>query len=101
MWTPIRHCDRAPSSEWVRRMAETTTRLGPSGRIVIPAEYRKAVGLEIGDEVVLRLEAGEIRIMGRAQAVRRAQQLVRRYVSADRSLSEELIATRRAEADRA
>jgi len=81
-------------------MPDTTTRMGPSGRIVIPAEFRRAVGLEVGDDVVLRLEAGEIRIMGRAQAVRRAQELVRRYVSADRSLADELIADRRAESDR-
>jgi AbrB family looped-hinge helix DNA binding protein len=81
-------------------MAESTARLGPSGRIVIPAEYRKAIGINVGDEVILRLEEGEIRLMGRAQAVRQAQELVRRHVGADRSLSEELIAERRAEAGR-
>ena len=80
-------------------MAETTTRLGPSGRTVIPAEYRKALGVEVGDEMVLRLEEGEIRVTGRAQAIRRAQRTIRRYVGAGRLLSEELIASRRAEAD--
>jgi AbrB family looped-hinge helix DNA binding protein len=79
-------------------MAGITTRLGPSGRIVIPAEYRKALGVEVGDEIVLRLEDGEIRMTGRTQAIRRAQRTIRRHVGAGRLLSEELIASRRAEA---
>ena len=78
-------------------MAGITTRLGPSGGIVIPAEYRKALGVEVGDEIVLRLEEGEIRMTGRTQAIRRAQRTIRRYVGAGRLLPEELIASRRAE----
>jgi len=81
-------------------MVETTTRLGPSGRVVIPAEYRKAMGIDVGDEVILRLEGGEIRMRGRAEAIRQAQALVRRYVGSDRCLSGELIAERRVEAER-
>ena len=80
-------------------MTEITTRLGPSGRIVIPAEYRKALGIEVGDAIVLRLEEDEIRMTGRSQAIRRAQRTIRQYVGAGRLLSEELIASWRAEAD--
>ena len=80
-------------------MAGITTGLGGSGRIVIPAEYRKALGVEVGDGIVLRLEEGEIRMTGRTQAIRRAQRTIRRYVGAGRLLSEELIASRRVEAD--
>jgi AbrB family looped-hinge helix DNA binding protein len=80
-------------------MSETTARLGPSGRIVIPAEYRKALGIKVGDEIVMRLEEGEIRMIGRPQAIRRAQRTIRQYVGAGRLLSEELIASRHAEAD--
>ena len=81
-------------------MKESTTRIGPSGRIVIPAEYRKALGLSVGDEIVLRIEDDELRLLGRVQAVRRAQQLVRRYVEPERRLVDELIAARHREADR-
>ncbi|MBO0796010.1 MAG: AbrB/MazE/SpoVT family DNA-binding domain-containing protein [Ktedonobacteraceae bacterium] len=72
-------------------------RLAAGGRIVIPAEYRRALGVQVGDELILRLEAGEVRIFTPRQAVKRAQELVRRYISPDRSLADELIAERRKE----
>ena len=68
--------------------------------MVIPAEYRKALGIGPGDEVILVLEDGEVRILTRQRAVKRAQALVRRYVPEGRSLSEELRQERRAEAAR-
>jgi AbrB family looped-hinge helix DNA binding protein len=68
------------------------------GRIVIPAKYRRALGLEVGDEVILRLEAGGLRVTSLAQAIRQAQDSVRRYVPAGRSLVAELLAERRREA---
>ena len=33
---------------------ETRVRVNESGRIIIPAAFRKALGIEAGDEVVLR-----------------------------------------------
>jgi len=81
-------------------MNELTTKIGPSGRIVIPASFRKAMGVETGDEVVIRIEEGEVRILSRAVAICRAQAAVREAFGRDRSLSEELIAQRRTEAAR-
>jgi antitoxin PrlF len=78
-------------------MLEVRTKLAEGGRIVIPAEYRQALGLQVGDEVVLRLEDGEVRVFTPRQAIKRAQELVRRYIPQGRSLSEELIAERRTE----
>ena len=78
-------------------MIEVRTKLAEGGRIVIPAEYRQALGLQVGDEVVLRLEDGEVRVFTPRQAIKRAQELVRRYIPQGRSLSEELIAERRSE----
>jgi AbrB family looped-hinge helix DNA binding protein len=75
--------------------------VGEGGRLVIPAAYRKALGLKPGDEVLLTLEGGEIRIVSMRQAVARAQTLLRRYIPESRSLSEELIKERREEAARA
>jgi len=77
-----------------------STKIAEGGRLVIPAEIRRALGLEIGDEVIVRVEDGELRILTRGEAVKRAQDLVRRHVKGNRSLVDELSAERRAEAGR-
>ncbi|MEC4818631.1 MAG: AbrB/MazE/SpoVT family DNA-binding domain-containing protein [Scytonema sp. PMC 1069.18] len=76
----------------------TSTKITDGGRIVIPAEYRRALGLNVGDDVVLSLEDGELRILSRQEALRRARAIVKRYVPEGTSLSDELIAERHAEA---
>ncbi len=73
------------------------TKIGEGGRIVIPAEYRQALGLQVGDEVILRLEGRELRIFTLNQAIKRAQELVSRSIPEERSLADELIAERRRE----
>jgi hypothetical protein len=57
-------------------------------------------GSSRGDEVVLVVNdtSATIELMGTGDPVERAQALVRRYIPADRRLSEELIADRREEA---
>ncbi len=79
-------------------MPDIRTRVAEGGRIVLPAEYRRALGLRVGDEVILHLENGAVRILTPQEAIRRAQALVRRNVPQDRSLADELIAERRAAA---
>ncbi|HET9015439.1 MAG TPA: AbrB/MazE/SpoVT family DNA-binding domain-containing protein [Thermomicrobiaceae bacterium] len=79
---------------------DTRTKVAAGGRIVIPAAARRAAGLDVGDEVIVRVEDGEIRIMSLEHAISRAQAIVRRYIPADRSLVDELIAERRAESTR-
>jgi len=74
--------------------------MGKGGRLVIPAAYRKALGLREGVEVVVRLEGDELRILTFRQALRRAQDVVGRHVPKGRSLAVELIAHRREEAKR-
>jgi len=69
------------------------------GLIAIPAEYLQALGLQIGDEVILRLEVGVLRIFTPEQAIKHAQELLRRYLPEGRSLSDELIAERRTESE--
>ena len=76
------------------------TRVTEGGRIVLPARLRKALGLEVGDEVLLSLQDGEVRIQTLDQAIRRAQELYRRHIPEDRSLADELIAERRRESER-
>ena len=81
-------------------MEQTATKVDRHGRIVIPAEYRRALGLREGDPVMVQLDDGELRVLTRAQAIRRAQEIVAKYVSPGRSLVDELITERRAEAAR-
>ena len=66
---------------------------------MIPAAFRKALGLREGDELVLRLEDDAVRIVSLGRAVERAQAIVARYARG-RRLSDELIAERRREAKR-
>jgi AbrB family looped-hinge helix DNA binding protein len=75
------------------------TKLGKGGRIVIPTEYRRELGVEPGDEIILHLDKEGLRLYTPDQAVARAQALVRRYVPGEQSLSEELISERREEAE--
>jgi AbrB family looped-hinge helix DNA binding protein len=81
-------------------MAKIVARLGEGGRIVIPAEYRKALGVRAGDELILSLEEGAVRILTPREAIRRAQAAVRSHVPPGRSLADELIVERRQESRR-
>jgi len=74
---------------------ETRQRVNENGRVVIPASFRKALGINIGDEVVLRMEDDELRITTLKRRVERAQRLVRKHVKQSMSLVDELIAERR------
>ncbi len=81
-------------------MQHVRVKVGEGGRIVIPAEHRHALGPRIGDEVMVRLEDGELRLSTWRQAVKRAREIARRHVPQGVVLSDELIAERRAEAAR-
>ena len=76
---------------------ETSTKITDGGRIVIPSQYRQKLGLDIGDEVILLLENGEIRVLSRKAASDRARSLVARYAKG-RNLADELIKERRLDA---
>jgi AbrB family looped-hinge helix DNA binding protein len=79
---------------------EARTRINENGRVVIPASFRKALGIKLGDEVVLRIEDNELRILTLKQRIERAQRLVRQHVKPGTSLVDELIADRREAAKR-
>jgi bifunctional DNA-binding transcriptional regulator/antitoxin component of YhaV-PrlF toxin-antitoxin module len=69
--------------------------------MVIPAEFRRSLGVGAGDQVVVDLKDGDLRVRSLDAVIERAQALVRRYLTHDVSLAEELIADRRAETARA
>jgi len=74
---------------------ETRMRVNENGRIVIPAAFRKALGIEVGDEVVLRVQDNELRITTQQHRIQRAQERARRYVKPGTSLVNQLLAERR------
>jgi AbrB family looped-hinge helix DNA binding protein len=79
---------------------ETRIKVNQNGRVVIPASFRKALGINAGDEVVLRMEDDELRITTVKRRLERAQRLVRKYVKPGTSLVDELLAERGREARR-
>lgn len=78
-------------------MVKVMTKLGEGGRLVIPADYRKALGVDTGDELVLILEENSLRVLTPKEGIRRAQALVRSYIPDGRRLSDELVEERRRE----
>jgi transposase len=53
------------------------------------------LGIEVGDEVVLRIEDDELRITTQQRRIQRAQRRARKYVKGGTSLVSELLAERR------
>lgn len=81
-------------------MAEERATLGENGRLVIPVQFRRAMGLQIGESVTLRLDEHGLHILTQRQRIARAQAMLKKYVGPERSLADELIAERRLEAKR-
>jgi antitoxin PrlF len=81
-------------------MARTSlpVRLGPQGRLVVPVELRRELGLEEGSELAIRSDGRRLIVEPRAEVLRR---LRRRFEVVDEvSLVEELSTDRDEEARR-
>lgn len=74
-------------------------RIGPKGRVVVPVELRRQLGLEEGAELVARVSADRLVLEPRSSALRRLRSFFD-AVSAQTSLVDELVAERRREAGR-
>lgn len=70
------------------------------GKLVIPAAFRREMGISPGDTVIVELDQGELRVRSLSAAIRRVQARMRELNPDGRSLADELIADRRAEAAR-
>ena len=81
-------------------MSEARIRINENGRVVIPASVRTALGIQPGDELVMRVEEDEIRITTLKRRIERAQNHVRKFAKPGASLVDELIAMRREAANR-
>lgn len=65
------------------------------GRFVLPAKLRKELQIKGGDEIVLYLENGSVRLIPLRQAVLIAQQSFKKYVPEGTSLVSDLILARK------
>ncbi len=79
---------------------QAKAKLNANGRVVIPAAVRRALDFRPGDELVMRVEDGELRLSTRRQALARARRMIRRYIPDGEDLTQSLIDDRRKEAAR-
>src|SRR4051812_24664356 len=70
------------------------------GRIIVLASFRKSMGITKGDTVFMELHGDELRVRPARSALRRIQARLRALPPSEGFVSDELIAERRAEADR-
>lgn len=75
---------------WVVQLSER-------GRLVLPADLRRTLGLEEGDRFVLKLEDGSVRLVPARTIAKSFQGMFRERYDM-RSLADELLAERREEA---
>lgn len=79
---------------------QTWAQVGPDGRMVIPAAYRRRLGIEDGGHVLLLPEDGEVRLIGHDGAIARAQALVAPFLKDESRSVDAFLAERRREASR-
>lgn len=75
-------------------MASSRTFVTDEGRIAIPAEVRRELGLQPETEVVLDVAEGELRIRSVQRAVARGPALLRHCLAPGARLTDELIRER-------
>jgi AbrB family looped-hinge helix DNA binding protein len=75
-------------------------RIGPQGRVVIPAEMRRELEIEPGETLMAHVESHRLVLERREQILERLRGELRGKVPADVSVVDELIAERRADARR-
>ncbi|WP_082513104.1 AbrB/MazE/SpoVT family DNA-binding domain-containing protein [Methylobacterium sp. Leaf125] len=80
-------------------MASQAVKIIDGGKLIIPAAFRRKLGIDTGDTVVIELGEDGLHVRSLSSAVRRAQDIVREFVPDDVSLADELIAERRVEAE--
>jgi len=76
------------------------SKIDAGGRLIIPAQARKALSLEYGGPVVLTLADGELRVRSVASAMAELQVQASSFLSGDDASVSAFLTARRAEAAR-
>lgn len=79
-------------------MKQIPVKIGEGGRVVIPSQLRKMLGVKVGDELMLHMEYGRLVLMTKKQAIEYVHEQMNRYPTSSELISEELIAERKEEA---
>lgn len=80
-------------------MQQQHAKIGEGGRLIIPAAYRKALGLHVGDELIIRLEAGEIRLFRQSQAIQRIRAVAKKHALKRKSYTDDFLTIRKKDAE--
>ena len=71
--------------------------VGEGGRLVIPAEMRKAMGVKPGDALVLKVSDGELTAVSQLVSIRKIQERLAPYKKPGENVVDEFLADRREE----
>ncbi len=80
------------------KIENVKSRLNANGRIVIPSEIRKRMGLNPGDDVLMTLDDGVLKIESQLARIQRIQEELKPFAKSGLRASDELVAERREEA---
>lgn len=94
---PIREQAAAPGGPVEALPEQVRVVVGPGGRVVIPAAYRAALGIEEGGGVFMRVKGEELHVVSDETEVRQVREIIARHVPEGVSLTDELIRERRRE----
>ncbi len=96
--------DEAPSNRQQGRVladqaqtespASTWAKVGPGGRVVIPAAMRRALDLDEGTDVQIRMEGDAVQVVPRDVVVREVQDTVGSYLDSDKASVDSFLAER-------
>ena len=81
-------------------MTSQAVKIVDGGKLIIPAQFRRKLGISVGDTVVVELTDDGLNVRSLSAAIRMAQGIVREFVPDGVSLADELIEERRVEAGR-
>jgi bifunctional DNA-binding transcriptional regulator/antitoxin component of YhaV-PrlF toxin-antitoxin module len=97
-----RFCGKNCPMGTIEPLRETTpvVTLSEDGEVSIPESLRGELGFRIGDRLVTTVVDGALVVRSMDAGIRRAQEIAMRYVVEGVSVVDELIADRRADAER-
>ncbi|MEN8237115.1 MAG: AbrB/MazE/SpoVT family DNA-binding domain-containing protein [Pseudomonadota bacterium] len=80
-------------------MLEFRTQVKEGGRIVLPSQIRKKLHIDIGEELLLKVEDNEIHVMTYTSVIENAQSVTRKYNKSKQKLTDLLYEMRQEEMD--